>query len=51
MSVHELAELICSFQVLDPFTLKMLILTREGKGLIRKTQHGYILTDKGKERL
>lgn len=51
ISVQELAELVGSFQAPDPFTLKMQILTLEGKGLIRKTQHGYILTEKGKRRL
>lgn len=51
MSVQELVELVGSFQAQDPFTLKMQILTLEGKGLIRKTQHGFILTEKGKERL
>ena len=51
MSVQELVELVGSFQALDPFTLKMQILTLEGKGLIRKTQHGYILTEKAKKRL
>lgn len=44
-------ELISSFEGVDPFTLKMQILTLEGKGLVKKTEIGYILTDKGKERL
>ena len=48
MSVDELAR---SFQGLDPFMLKMQILTLEGKGLVKKTELGYILTEKGKERL
>lgn len=51
MSVQELVELVGSFQAQDPFTLKMHILTLEGKGLIKKTQQGYILTEKGRERL
>ena len=51
MSVQELVELVGSFQAQDPFTLKMQILTLEGKGLIMKTQHGFILTEKGKARL
>jgi Mn-dependent DtxR family transcriptional regulator len=48
MSVDELAS---SFEGVDPFMLKMQILTLEGKGLVKKTDRGYILTEKGKERL
>ena len=48
MSVDELAR---SFQGLDPFMLKMQILTLEGKVLVKRTELGYILTEKGKERL
>jgi hypothetical protein len=48
MSVHEL---VSSMEALDPFTLKMQILTLEGKGLLKKTELGYSLTKKGKERI
>jgi predicted transcriptional regulator len=48
MSVHEL---VSSLEALDPFTLKMQILTLEGKGLLKKTELGYSLTKKGKERI
>lgn len=51
ISVQKLVELVGLFQAPDPFTLKMQILTLQGKGLIRKTRHGYILTEKGKRRL
>ncbi len=48
MSVNEL---ISSFESVDPFILRMQILTLEGKGLVKKTKLGYILTEKAKERL
>jgi hypothetical protein len=44
-------ELTCSLERRDPFTLRMQILTLEGKGHVKKTELGYILTEKGKERL
>ena len=44
-------EMISSFEAVDPFMLKTQTITLEGKGLIKKTKIGYILTEKGKERL
>ncbi|AFU57472.1 hypothetical protein Ngar_c05290 [Candidatus Nitrososphaera gargensis Ga9.2] len=48
MSVDELISALGSF---DSFTLRRQILTLEGKGLVKKSERGYMLTEKGKQKL
>ncbi len=44
-------ELVSSFERIDPCMLKKRILILDEKGLLKKTELGYSLTEKGKERL
>ncbi len=48
MSVDGLISVLDSF---DSFTLRRQILTMEGKGLVKRSEHGYVLTEKGKQKL
>lgn len=36
---------------IDAFTTKLLLLTMRCEGLIKKTERGYVLTDKGREKI
>lgn len=49
--IMSIDELISALGTFDPFILRRQMLTLEGKGLIKKGEHGFILTEKGKERL
>lgn len=48
MSVDELISALGSF---DSFTLRRQILTIEGKGFVKKSERGYVVTEKGKQKL
>jgi repressor of nif and glnA expression len=49
--ITSIDELISALNTFDPFILRRQILTLEGKGLVKKSECGFILTEKGKKRL
>jgi repressor of nif and glnA expression len=49
--IMSIDELISALNTFDPFVLRRQILTLEGKGLVKKSECGFILTEKGKKRL
>lgn len=49
--ITSIDELISALNTFDPFILRRQILTLEGKGLVKKSECGFILTEKDKKRL